>query len=58
MESSSLKEFKMKVEMLEKEVTLQRSVIESIQDPFFILNRKGEFLKANPKGMDMLGYPY
>jgi PAS domain S-box-containing protein len=58
MKPSSLKEFKMKVEMLEKDVNLQRSVIEVIQDPFFILNRKGEFLKANPKGIEMLGYPW
>jgi len=58
MKPSSLKEFKMKVEMLEKDVNLQRSVIEVIQDPFFILNRKWEFLKANPKGIEMLGYPW
>jgi len=58
MKPSSLKEFKMKVEMLEKDVNLQRSVIEVIQDPFFILNRKGELLKANPKGIEMLGYPW
>jgi diguanylate cyclase (GGDEF)-like protein/PAS domain S-box-containing protein len=58
MKPSSLKEFKMKVEMLKKEVNLQRSIIEVIQEPFFILNRKGEFLKANPKGMEMFGYPW
>jgi diguanylate cyclase (GGDEF)-like protein/PAS domain S-box-containing protein len=58
MKPSSLKEFKMKVEMLEKDVNLQRSVIEVIQEPFFILNQKGEFLKANPKGMEILGYPW
>jgi diguanylate cyclase (GGDEF)-like protein/PAS domain S-box-containing protein len=58
MKPSSLKEFKMKVEMLEKDVDLQRSVVEVIQEPFFILNQKGEFLKINPKGMEMLGYPW
>jgi diguanylate cyclase (GGDEF)-like protein/PAS domain S-box-containing protein len=57
MKPSSLKEFKMKIEMLEKDINLQRSVIEVVQDPFFILSRKGEFLKANPKGIEMLGYP-
>ncbi len=54
----SVKEFRMKVEMLEKEVDLQRPVIEVIQEPFFILNRKGEFLKANPKGIELLGYSW
>jgi diguanylate cyclase (GGDEF)-like protein/PAS domain S-box-containing protein len=54
----SLKEIKMKVDMLEKEVTLQKSVIEVIPEPFFILNRKGEFLKINPKGMEVLGYTW
>ena len=44
--------------MLEKEVNLQGSIIEVIQEPFFILNRKGEFLKANPKGMEMLEYSW
>jgi len=58
MNSPSLKEIRKKLEMLEKEVNLQRSVIEVIQEPFFILNQKGEFLKANPKGMEMLGYPW
>lgn len=54
----SLKEIKMKVDRLEKEVTLQKSVIEVIPEPFFILNRKGEFLKINPKGMGLLGYTW
>jgi len=54
----SLKEFKKKVEMMEKEVSLQRSILEVIQEPFFILNRKGEFLKVNPKGIEMLGYSW
>jgi PAS domain S-box-containing protein len=48
----------MKVEALEKEILLQRSIFEVIQEPFFILDRKGEFLKVNPKGMEMLQYSY
>jgi len=48
----------MKVETLEKECLLLRPIIEVIQDPFFILNQKGEFLKTNPKGMELLGYPW
>ena len=55
---TSLKEIKTKVETLEKEIDLQRSILEVIQDPFFILNRKGEFLKANPKGVEILSYPW
>lgn len=58
MNPPSLKGLKMKVDRLEKEVDLQRSVIETIQEPFFILNPKGEFLKTNPKGMEILGYPW
>jgi len=58
MKSPTLKEFQKKVERLEKEVDLQRTILEVIQDPFFILNRKGEFLKVNPKGIEMLGYSW
>jgi diguanylate cyclase (GGDEF)-like protein/PAS domain S-box-containing protein len=58
MKSSFLKEVRMKVEALEKEIHLQRSILEGIQEPFFLLDRKGEFLKANPKGMEMLEYPW
>jgi diguanylate cyclase (GGDEF)-like protein/PAS domain S-box-containing protein len=57
MNPPSLKGLKMKLDMLEKEVNLQRSVLEAIQEPFFILNPKGEFLKINPKGREILGYP-
>ena len=52
-----LKEIRTEVEALEKEIRLQRSILEVIQEPFFILDRKGDFLKVNPKGMEMLGYP-
>jgi len=48
----------MKIEMLENEINLQRSVLEVTQEPLFILNRKGEFIKANLKGMEMLGYSW
>ena len=58
MKSPSLKEISGKVEALEGEINLQRSILEVIQDPFFILDPKEEFLKANPKGLDMLVYPW
>jgi PAS domain S-box-containing protein len=58
MKSPSLKEVRRKVEALEKEIHLQRSILEVIEEAFFILDRKGEFLKANPKGMEMLDYPW
>jgi diguanylate cyclase (GGDEF)-like protein/PAS domain S-box-containing protein len=54
--SPSLKEIRIKVDALEKEVRLLRPIFEAILDPFFILNRKREFLKANPKGLDLLNY--
>jgi diguanylate cyclase (GGDEF)-like protein/PAS domain S-box-containing protein len=57
MNSLSLKEIRTKVEALENEIRLQRSILEVIPEPFFILDRNGEFLKVNPKGMEMLGYP-
>ena len=58
MTSPSLKEVKAKVEALEREIHLQRPILEAMEEPLFILNRKGEFLKANPKGMEMLDYPW
>ena len=57
MRSLSLKEIRAEVEALEKEIRLQRSIFEVLQEPFLILDPKGDFLKVNPKGMDMLGYP-
>ncbi len=56
MNPPSLKEIRMKVEALEREIHLLRPILEAIRDPFFILNRKGEFLKVNPKGSELLGY--
>jgi len=58
MKTPSLKELKTKVEMLEREIQLQRSIFEVIQEPFFVLNRKVEFLKVNSKGTEILGYPW
>ena len=58
MRSLSPKEVRTKVKALEKKSHLQRSILEAIQDPFFILDQKGGFLKANPKGMEMLGYSW
>ncbi len=54
--TSSLKEIRTKVDVLEKEVHLLPPLLEAIRDPFFLLNRRREFLKANPKGVEMLGY--
>lgn len=54
--TSSLKEIETKIDSLEKEIRLLRPVLEAIRDPFFILNGKGEFLKANPKGLALLHY--
>ena len=53
----SLKEIRTRVEALEKEIRLQRSVFEVIPEPLVIFDRKGDFLKVNPKGMELLGYP-
>jgi diguanylate cyclase (GGDEF)-like protein/PAS domain S-box-containing protein len=57
MKTLSLKEVRTKVEALEKEIRLQRSIFEVIPEPFFILDQNGDFLKVNPKGIDLLGYP-
>jgi diguanylate cyclase (GGDEF)-like protein/PAS domain S-box-containing protein len=57
MKTLSLKEIRTKVEALEKEIRLQRFILEVIPEPFLILDRKGGFVKVNPKGMEILGYP-
>ena len=54
----SLKEIMKKVEMMEKEIGLQRSILEVTQDPFFLLDQKEEFLKVSSKGMEMLLCPW
>jgi diguanylate cyclase (GGDEF)-like protein/PAS domain S-box-containing protein len=56
MKSLSSKEIRTSVETLGKEIRFQRSILEVIQDAFFILDPKGDFLKVNPKGMEILGY--
>jgi diguanylate cyclase (GGDEF)-like protein/PAS domain S-box-containing protein len=57
MKTISLKDIRVKVEALEKEIRLQRSFLEVIQEPFILLDRKGDFRKVNAKGMEILGYP-
>ncbi len=57
MTSLSLKEIRTKVEALENEIRFQRSIFEVIPEPFLILDRGGNFLKVNPKGMELLGFP-
>ncbi len=57
MTSLSLKEIRMKVETLEREIRLQKFILEAIPEPFLILDGDGDFLKVNPKGMEILGYP-
>jgi len=52
----SLQEIKGRVDALEEELSLLRSVLEVVQDSLLILDRKGVFLKANEKTKAMLGY--
>ncbi len=47
-----------KAKALEKKSPLQKSILEAVQDPLFILDQKGGFLKTNPKGMELLGYSW
>lgn len=56
MPSPSLQEIKEKVETLEQELFLLRSVLEVFPDPVFILNSQKGFLRTNSKGEEMLGY--
>jgi diguanylate cyclase (GGDEF)-like protein/PAS domain S-box-containing protein len=58
MKPSSLKQVKTKEKALEKKSHLSESILERIDDPFFILDQKGGILKANPKGIEMMGYPW
>lgn len=55
MNSSSLKEIRVKVEALERELSLLRFIFEAIPDPLFILNQQGEILKVNSRGVVLLG---
>jgi diguanylate cyclase (GGDEF)-like protein/PAS domain S-box-containing protein len=54
--SSSLQEIKQRVETLEQELFLLRSVLEAFPDPVFILDSRKGFLRTNSKGEEMLGY--
>ena len=56
--SLSIQGMRKKLEKLEKKNGLQRSILETLPDPFFILDPREEFLSANPKGMAMLLYPW
>ena len=46
----------MKPKIQEKENPLVRSILDTIQDPFFILDRQGAILLFNVKGIETLGY--
>lgn len=46
----------MTFEVLEGENSFQKSLLEILPDPFFVLNRKGEMLQVNLKGSELLGY--
>jgi len=46
----------MKPKIQGKENLLARSILDTIQDPFFILDRGGAILLFNLKGMETLGY--
>jgi diguanylate cyclase (GGDEF)-like protein/PAS domain S-box-containing protein len=46
------------VEALEGELSLLRSFSEMLQDPFLILDPQGTFLRTNPRGEALLGYPW
>ncbi len=46
----------MKPKIQGKENLLGRSILDTIQDPFFILDRRGTILLFNLKGMEILGY--
>ncbi|MGQ9637591.1 MAG: diguanylate cyclase [Thermodesulfobacteriota bacterium] len=55
--SSFLKEIQQRVDSLEREILLLRSSFDVFQEPFFLLTRKKEFLKVNPKALELLSYP-
>lgn len=54
---SFLKEIQQRVESPEREILLLRSSFDAFQEPFFLLTCKKEFLKVNPKALELLGYP-
>jgi diguanylate cyclase (GGDEF)-like protein/PAS domain S-box-containing protein len=46
------------MESTEKETYLLQSMLEFTQDIIFVLSKNGEFLRMNPKGMEILGYSW
>ncbi len=58
MPSPPLQEINLRVETLERELSLLRSALEIVQDPVLVLDPKGAFLKANGKTKEMLGYTW
>lgn len=44
--------------MSEKERPFQSAILEVLQEPTFLLSLKGEFLKSNRSGIDLLGYAW
>jgi diguanylate cyclase (GGDEF)-like protein/PAS domain S-box-containing protein len=56
MQKSSVKRIQQKTDVPEKEVDLMKSFFEWIPEPLLVLDPKGAILKANRKGMEMLGY--
>ncbi len=57
MASPSIEKVKSKVKELERGVDLFKSVLDCMQEPFFVLGSRGTFVQANPKGRELLGYP-
>lgn len=58
MKSLAIEQIRTRVESLEQEIKLQKTILEVIQEPIFVLNRKREFLKTNSKGLEVLGRPW
>jgi diguanylate cyclase (GGDEF)-like protein/PAS domain S-box-containing protein len=56
MKTPSTKEIRMKGKIPEQKLPLQVSLLEAIQDLFFIIGQRGEFVRVNPKGLEILGY--
>ncbi|OGP70230.1 MAG: hypothetical protein A2W09_08005 [Deltaproteobacteria bacterium RBG_16_50_11] len=56
MKKSSAKGIQQRMDILEKELDLMKSLFEWIPEPLLILAPKGAILKVNRKAMEMLGY--
>jgi diguanylate cyclase (GGDEF)-like protein/PAS domain S-box-containing protein len=55
-EFPSIKEIRIRVEALEREIHLLRGIFEAIHDPLFVLGVKREFIRANREGHELLGF--